>query len=83
MNDAADIKVVTVNCCVKVAGFDADDEAETFWIVEDQMADVQENKLPGSSPLAAALLGNTIGDSVPFHPPSGEVELTIVDVQPL
>jgi len=74
---------VAVNCRVTIKGFDPDGEQETYWIVEDSQADPQEDKLPASSPLANALIGASVGESVEFHPPRGPVELTIVDVAPV
>jgi transcription elongation GreA/GreB family factor len=75
-------KTVTVNCRVTIKGFEPDGEEETYWIVEDRLSNLQENKLPASSPLARVLIGARVGEDVPFHPPSGEVSLTIVDVGP-
>jgi transcription elongation factor GreA len=74
---------VTVNCRVTIRGFEPDGEEETYWIVEDEQANVQENKLPVSSPLANVLMGADVGEKVAFAPPSGEVELEVVDVSPV
>jgi transcription elongation GreA/GreB family factor len=75
-------KTVTVNCRVTINGFEPDGEEETYWIVEDRLANLQENKLAASSPLARVLIGVRVGEDVPFRLPSGEVSLTIVDVGP-
>lgn len=82
VNNVDETREVTVNCRVTVRGFEPPDEEETFWIVADGEANPQENKLPASSPLAQALIGAHVGNQVPFHPPGGKVELTIVDVDP-
>ena len=47
--------IVKVNCRVTIRGFKPDDEEETFWIVPDSQSNLQENKLPTTSPLAIAL----------------------------
>lgn len=75
--------VVTPNCRVTITGFESDDEPETYWIVDDGEADVQENKLPVSSPLASVLMGASVGKTVSFHPPSGEVALKVIEVRPM
>jgi transcription elongation factor GreA len=70
---------VTLRSRVKLTGFVAGEE-EVFRIVPDDEVDYGENKIPPSSPLARALAGARVGDRVPFHPPGGEVELTILEI---
>lgn len=83
MNRADQSKTVTVNCRVTIQGFEPGGDNETYWIVEDREANLRENRLGSSSPLANALIGASVGDTVPYHPPVGRVELTIVDVVPV
>ena len=83
MSGTAEKKTVTLNCRVTINGFEPDGEDETYWIVDDSQAELVENKLPVTSPLAKALLGAEVGNQVPFHPPGGHVDLTIVDVAPV
>jgi len=63
----------------KVTGF-VPGEEEIFHIVPDAEADPIENKIPPGSPLARALMGAKEGDVVIFHPPSGQVELTVLEL---
>jgi transcription elongation factor GreA len=48
----------------------------------------QENKVPGyvlaspSSPLGAALLGASIGDTVSYEAPSGTFNVTVMAIRP-
>jgi transcription elongation GreA/GreB family factor len=71
----------TVGTWVKVTGF-VPGEEEVFHLVPEQEADYRENKIPPSSPLAVALAGAREGDKVPFHPPAGDVELTVLEIGP-
>ncbi len=70
---------VTVGTWVKLSGF-APGEEEVFHIVPESQADVIENKIPPSSPLARVLEGAKQGDTVVFSPPAGQVELVVLDV---
>jgi len=69
---------VTVGSWVKITGF-VPGEEEVFHLVSEAEADVTENRIPPSSPLARVLSGTKVGDKVLFHPPGGEVELTVLD----
>ncbi len=70
---------VAVGTWVKVSGF-VPGEEEIFHIVPQTEADVIENKIPPSNPLARVLEGAKPGDKVVFQPPAGEVELVILEV---
>lgn len=72
---------VTVGTWVKVTGFVPGKE-EVFHLVPEEDADYLENKIPPSSPLAVTLAGSKEGDRVPFHPPAGYVELTVLEIGP-
>jgi transcription elongation GreA/GreB family factor len=72
---------VTVGTWVKVTGF-VPGEEEVFHLVPEGETDYYENKIPPTSPLAVALAGAQEGDRVSFHPPAGEVELTVLEVGP-
>jgi len=63
---------------VKVTGF-VPGEEEVFELVPESQADYAENRIPPSSPLARALVGAKVGDTVKFCPPAGEVELEVLD----
>lgn len=70
---------VSVRTWVKLTGFEPDEE-EVFRIVPEGQANPLENEIPIDCPLARALQGAEAGDRVRFHPPAGEVELTILEV---
>ena len=70
---------IRVGTWVKVSGFDPGEE-EVFYIVPESQADVIENKIPPSNPLARVLEGAKPGDTIAFSPPVGEVELVVLDV---
>jgi transcription elongation factor GreA len=57
------------------------DQAQTYTIVGDDEADVKENKISVSSPIARALIGKEEGDEVVVRTPSGEVIYEIEKVQ--
>jgi transcription elongation GreA/GreB family factor len=52
-----------------------------FQIVGEDEANVKENKIAYNSPLAKALIGNTLDDEVVWIKPSGNEILTIVNIQ--
>lgn len=69
---------IAVGTWAKVTGF-VPGEEEVFHIVPDAEADPIDNKIPPGSPLARALMGAKEGDTVLFRPPSGEVELKVLE----
>jgi transcription elongation factor GreB len=54
---------------------------QEFAIVGDDEADVAAGKISWASPLARALLGAKIGDTVVWRRPAGEAEVSIVDIR--
>src|SRR5688572_13863600 len=54
---------------------------QAFNIVGDDEADVASGKISWASPLARAMIGARVGDTVVWHRPAGQAEVTIVDVQ--
>ncbi len=57
------------------------DEVVTYKIVGDDEADVKNNMISVSSPIARALIGKSIGDEVAVSTPGGEVSYEIDDVK--
>ena len=47
------------------------EEEKVYQIVGDQEADVKEGKISISSPIARALIGKSVGDSIEVQAPSG------------
>ena len=60
---------------------DEDGAAQEFSIVGDDEADVASGKISWASPLARAMIGARIGDTVVWRRPAGEAEVTIVDIR--
>lgn len=60
-----------------------DDEGKEheFAIVGDDEADVAAGKISWASPLARAMIGSKVGDTVVWRRPAGEAEVHIVDVR--
>jgi transcription elongation factor GreA len=53
----------------------------TYQIVGDDEADVKENKISISSPIARALIGKYAGDIAEVQAPGGVREYEIIDVR--
>lgn len=51
-----------------------------FTIVGDDEADVAAGKISWASPLAKAMIGAKVGDTVVWHRPAGDAEVEIVDI---
>ncbi len=56
------------------------DEEETYQIVGDYEADIENGKLSISAPIARALMGKSVGDSVKVRTPKGERHYEILEV---
>lgn len=57
------------------------DDVVTYKIVGDDEADVKNNKISVSSPIARGLIGKEIGDVAMIRTPGGDVEYEIDDVR--
>ncbi|PVB59784.1 transcription elongation factor GreA [Labrenzia sp. 011] len=57
------------------------EEKKHYMIVGDVESDVKQNKVSISSPIARALIGKTIGDSVEVSAPGGSHSYEIVEVK--
>ena len=57
------------------------DEESTFQIVGSEESDAKSGRLSVTSPLARALIGKTLGDSVEVHTPGGGKAYEIVKVE--
>ena len=53
----------------------------TYQIVGDDEADIKQNLISISSPIARALIGNEAGDTADVHAPGGSKRYEIVDVK--
>lgn len=60
---------------------DEDGAVSTYQIVGEDEIDLARGRVSYKSPLARTLLRRAKGDTVVFRKPSGEVELTILDIR--
>lgn len=58
-----------------------DDAEKTYQIVGDDEADIKENKISYTSPIARAILGKEIGDEGVIKAPGGDRTIEIVDLK--
>lgn len=73
-------KTVKFGATVTVIDEDTDKEA-TYQIVGDMEADLKEKRVSLSSPIARALIGKSVGDSVEVAAPGGAKSYEIVKVR--
>ncbi len=73
-------KVVKFGATVRVADEDTD-EKKTYQIVGEHESDITSCRLSVSSPVARALIGKTVGDSVEVTTPSGTRSYEIMTVR--
>jgi transcription elongation factor GreA len=73
-------KTVKFGATVKLADEETDEE-QTFQIVGEDEADVGQGLLSITSPLARALIGKTVGDSVEVSTPRGAKSYEVVGVR--
>jgi transcription elongation factor GreB len=60
---------------------DEDGKKATYQIVGEDEIDLKVGRISYKSPLARTLLKRRVGETVLFHKPSGEIELTIVSIR--
>ena len=65
---------------VKLVDEDTEEE-KTYQIVGEPEADVRSGRVSGASPIARALMGKTIGDTVEVSTPGGGKSYEVVGVQ--
>jgi transcription elongation factor GreA len=70
---------VVFGATVKLEEADSGDEV-TYRIVGELEADLKKGRISITSPIARALIGHEVGDSVKFRTPGGEREYEILDV---
>lgn len=58
-----------------------DDSSVTYQIVGDDEADIKQNLISVSSPIARALIGKSEGDTVKFMAPKGQVTFEVEEVE--
>ena len=72
-------KIVRFGATVKLADEDTDEES-TYQIVGSHEADVESGRLSLTSPLARALIGKTVSDSVEVTTPGGSKSYEVLKV---
>jgi transcription elongation factor GreB len=60
---------------------DENGDCHTYAIVGEDEADIKSNKISWTSPLAKALIGQKVGDSVVWQRPIGNTILEIISIQ--
>ena len=60
---------------------DEDGQLQTFTLVGEDEADIAANKVSWVSPLARALLGHKVGESVIWKRPAGDLTLEIISIK--
>lgn len=70
---------VKFGATVKMVDEDTDEE-KTYQIVGDQEADVSKGKISISSPIARAMIGKSVGDSIEFNAPGGAKGYEILEI---
>jgi transcription elongation factor GreB len=64
-----------------VKALDEDGNAHNFTIVGEDEADVASGKVSWMSPVAKAMIGARVGDTVKWRRPAGEVELEVQEIR--
>ena len=72
-------EVIRFGATVNVVDVDTDKE-NSYQIVGDYEADINENKISLSSPLGRALIGKEVGDEVEYVAPGGKKTFEILEV---
>ncbi len=57
------------------------DEERIFQLVGDDESDIEQNKISISSPIARALIGKSVGDTLIIPIPKGKIEVEILEVE--
>jgi transcription elongation factor GreA len=70
---------VTIGSTVKIKEV-PDGDIETYSIVGTQESDPNEGKISNESPLGAALISRSVGDTVTINTPGGQLEFEIVEI---
>jgi len=73
-------KVIMFAATVRLVDEETDEEV-TYKIVGSHEADISAGKLPVTSPLAKALIGKSLSDSVEVHTPKGVKYYEVVSVE--
>ena len=79
IDEAKDDGTVGIGCQVELK-YEDDDDTESYKIVGSQEADPFNNKISNESPIAAAIMGRKVGDTVEVSSPDGVYNVKIVAI---
>lgn len=71
---------VSIGTSVKLQYLDDDDDTEIYSIVGSKEADPFNNKISNESPIAKAILGLAVGDTVTVDSPQGKYSVKVVEI---
>ena len=79
--DPTEVKSNVIRFGATVSVVDVDSDVEnSYQIVGDYEADINENKISLSSPLAKALIGKEVGDEIEYVAPGGKKTFEVLEV---
>ena len=79
--DPTEVKSNVIRFGATVSVVDVDSDVEnSYQIVGDYEADINENKISLSSPLAKALIGKEVGDEIEYTAPGGKKTFEVLEV---
>ena len=79
IDKSSDDGKVGIGCNVELQ-YEDDDDTESYKIVGSQEADPFNNKISNESPIAAAIMGRKVGDTVEVSSPDGVYSVKIVAI---
>lgn len=78
--EIANTDIVRFAATVTIVDEDTDKES-TYQIVGDYEANIEKNKISLSSPIAKALIGKEVGDTIEYMAPGGKKSFEILDIK--
>lgn len=72
---------ISVGNTVTISYVDDPEEEDQYKIVGSQEADPFESKISNESPIAKALLGHAVGDTVSVESPNGSYDIKITEIK--
>lgn len=72
---------VGVGNTVTISYVDEEDDTDEYKIVGSQEADPFESKISNESPIAVALMGHKVGDTVSVQSPNGSYEIKVISIK--
>ena len=79
VEEEADLDKVSIGCSVKIRDCEFDEELE-YKIVGSTEANSLKGKISNESPVAKALLGKQVGDTVTVETPAGEFSYKVLSI---